>query len=54
MAQRNVQQAQQTREDLRRLVGFSPADEIEKLDRLKQAGSISNDEFTRLRSRLVQ
>ena len=54
MAQRNVQQAQQTREDLRRLVGFSPAEEIEKLDRLKQAGSISDDEFTRLRARLVQ
>jgi hypothetical protein len=54
MAERNVQHAQQAREDLRRAVGFSAADEIEKLDRLKQAGSISDAEFTRLRARLVQ
>ena len=54
MAERNVQQAQQTRDDLRRVVGFSVADEIEKLDRLKKAGSISDAEFARLRARLVQ
>lgn len=54
MAERNVQQAQQARDELRRVVGFSPAEEIEKLDRLKQAGSISDAEFTRLRARLVQ
>ena len=54
MAERNVQQVQQGRDDLRRTVGFSVADEIEKLDRLKQAGSISDAEFTRLRARLVQ
>src|SRR5215831_7737969 len=36
MAERNTQQAQQTRDELRRIVGFSPADEIEKLDRLKK------------------
>jgi hypothetical protein len=54
MADRNVQQAQQARDELRRVVGFSSADEIEKLDRLKKAGSISNAEFERLRTRLVQ
>jgi hypothetical protein len=54
MAERNVQQVQQGRDDLGRTVGFSVADEIEKLDRLKQAGSISDAEFTRLRARLVQ
>ncbi|MFZ1149156.1 MAG: SHOCT domain-containing protein [Xanthobacteraceae bacterium] len=54
MAERNVQQVQQARDDLRRVVGFSVADEIEKLDRLKQAGSISDAEFTRLRAKLVQ
>ncbi len=54
MAERNVQQAQQARDELRRVVGFSAADEIEKLDRLKKAGSISDAEFTRLRARLVQ
>jgi hypothetical protein len=39
---------------LRRIVGFSPADEIEKLDRLKKAGSITDAEFSRLRAKLVQ
>jgi ABC-type multidrug transport system fused ATPase/permease subunit len=52
MAQRNVQRVQQAHEDLRRLAG-STADEIEKLDRLKNAGSISDAEFTRLRARLL-
>ena len=33
---------------------FSAADEIEKLERLKNAGTISNDEYTRLRARVVQ
>ena len=54
MAERNVQQARQARDELRSVVGFSVADEIEKLDRLKQAGSISDAEFARLRARLVQ
>jgi hypothetical protein len=48
MAERNVQQAQQARDELRRVVGFSAADEIEKLDRLKKAGSISDAEFIAL------
>ena len=52
MAQRNVQRVEQAREDLRRLAG-STADEIEKLDRLKNAGSISDAEFTQLRARLL-
>jgi Phospholipase_D-nuclease N-terminal len=53
MAERNLQQAQAAREALRREFGFSAADEIEKLDRLKKAGSISDTEFTRLRAKLV-
>ena len=48
MAERNVQQAPQARDELRRVVGFSAADEIEKLDRLKKAGSISDAEFIAL------
>ena len=54
MAERNTQQAQQARDELRRVVGFSAADEIEKLDRLKKAGSITDAEFARLRAKLVQ
>jgi hypothetical protein len=54
MAERNVQRAQEARDELRRVVGFSAADEIQKLDALKKAGSISDAEFARLRARLVQ
>ena len=36
MAERTNQQAQKARDDLRHIVGFSAADEIEKLDRLKR------------------
>jgi len=39
---------------LRKVVGFSTADEIEKLDRLKKSGSITDQEFTQLRAKLVQ
>ena len=54
MAERNVQRAEEARDELRRVVGFSAADEIQKLDTLKKAGSISDAEFARLRARLVQ
>jgi hypothetical protein len=54
MAERSAQQARQARDEIRSAVGFSTADEIEKLGRLKQAGSISDAEFARLRARLVQ
>jgi hypothetical protein len=53
MAERNAQQAQQARDELRRVVGYSVADEITKLDQLKQSGSITGDEFQRLRAKLV-
>jgi len=53
MAERNAQQAQQAREELRRVVGFSVADEITKLDQLKKSGAITDDEFQRLRAKLV-
>jgi hypothetical protein len=54
MAERNAQQVQQTRDELRRAVGFSPADEIAKLDELKKSGSITTEEYGRLRAKLVQ
>ena len=54
MAERNLQQAQRARDELRQVVGFSAADEIKKLDELKKSGAISDAEFTRLRARLVQ
>ena len=54
MAERNEARARQTQEDFRKFVGFSAADEIEKLNRLKAAGSISEQEYGRMRARLVQ
>ena len=54
MAERQSQRVQQAREELRHVVGFSAADEIEKLERLKNSGTISNEEYTRLRARAVQ
>ena len=54
MAERQSQWQQQAREDMRHFVGYSAADEIEKLERLKNSGTISSEEFTRLRARAVQ
>ena len=54
MAERNAQQVQQSREELRRVVGFSAADEIGKLDQLKKSGSITGEEFARLRAQLIR
>jgi ABC-type multidrug transport system fused ATPase/permease subunit len=54
MAERSSQQAQQTRQELRRVVGFSAADEIKKLDDLKKSGSITDAEFKRLRAKVVE
>ncbi|WLA65303.1 hypothetical protein [Bradyrhizobium diazoefficiens] len=53
MAERNAEQAQRAREELRHIVGFSVADELTKLDQLRKAGSVTDDEYRRLRTRLV-
>ena len=53
MAERNAQQAEQARDELRRVIGFSVADEITKLDQLKRSGSITEAEYGRLRAKLV-
>jgi hypothetical protein len=53
MAERNQARAQQARDELHQIAGFSAADEIGKLDRLKSSGSISEQEYARLRARLV-
>ena len=54
MAERNEARAKQARDDLRQNLGLSVADEIEKLDRLKSTKSISEQEYTRLRARIVR
>ena len=54
MAERRNQQVQQAREELRQVIGYSVADELEKLERLKNSSAISGEEYTRLRARAVQ
>jgi len=54
MAERQSHRVEQAREDMRHFIGYSVADEIEKLERLKTSGTISNEEYTRLRARAVQ
>ncbi|MDY0884326.1 SHOCT domain-containing protein [Dongia soli] len=54
MAERNLNRERQARDELRKVVGYSVADELEKLNRLKSTGDISEQEFARLRARLVE
>ena len=54
MAERNRMQARQARDELRQVVGFSVADELAKLERLKSEKAISDQEYARLRARVVQ
>jgi hypothetical protein len=54
MAERNRMQSRQARDELRQIVGFSVADEIAKLERLKAEKAISDQEYARLRARVVQ
>jgi cbb3-type cytochrome oxidase subunit 3 len=54
MAERQSQRVQQAREDMRHFVGYSVAEELEKLERLRNSETISNAEYTRLRARAVQ
>ncbi len=53
MAARNAEQAKETRDELRKVVGYSAADEITKLDALRKSGSITEEEFSRLRARVI-
>jgi uncharacterized membrane protein len=54
LTERQQQRTQQARDELRQVVGYSVADELEKLERLKNSNVISNEEYTRLRARAVQ
>jgi predicted membrane channel-forming protein YqfA (hemolysin III family) len=53
MAERSEADAKAARDHLRDVVGFSAADEIEKLNKLKASGGITAEEYTRLRAKLV-
>jgi hypothetical protein len=53
MAERSTRATVQAQDELRQAVGFSVADELEKLDRMKSEGKLSDEEYQRLRGRLV-
>ena len=53
MAERNRAHARMARDEIRHIAGFSAADEIFKLDRLKSEKFISEEEYKRLRTRLI-
>lgn len=53
MGERSVAQARAAQKELREFVGFSPADELKKLDELKAAGTITADEYTKLRAKVI-
>ena len=50
MAQRQNRDVREARDEIRRQVGFSVADELEKLDRMKSEGKLSEEEYQRLRA----
>lgn len=53
MAQRNMQQMKQEQEQLRQIVGTSSADELKKLDDLKAAGSLTDEEYQTMRAKVI-
>jgi hypothetical protein len=53
VAERKREQARQARDELRQVSGFSVADEITKLEQLRSKNAISDEEYRRLRERLV-
>lgn len=54
MALRNQENAKQMRDHLRATIGFSVADELEKIEHLKETQKISADEYQKLRAKLLE
>ncbi len=53
MAERRMEDAKRAQNELRQVLGFSVADELTKLEKLKLEKMITPEEYTRLRLRLV-
>lgn len=53
MARRSHNAAVHARDDFRHMIGFSTADELEKLEKLKAAGSITAEEYAKLRAQAL-
>ena len=54
MAARRLQDVKHARDDMRRFIGFSVADELQKLETLKASKTITDEEYARLRARLIE
>jgi len=48
-----MQQVKAQEDQLRQIVGTSSADELVKLDQLKASGSITDDEYQKLRAKAI-
>jgi hypothetical protein len=53
MAERNVKQAQAQAEQLRQIVGTGSADELTKLEQLRTEGKLTDDEYQKMRARII-
>ena len=53
MADRNVQQMKAEQQQLRQIVGVTPADELIKLDQLKASGSITEEEYQTMKAKAI-
>ncbi len=53
MAERNQQAVQQEKQALRQFVA-TPADELERLSKLHDAGKLSDDEFAQMKAKVLQ
>ena len=53
MAERSMSEARVAREQMRAELGVSVADELEKLEGLKNQGKLTDEEYQRMRARIV-
>ena len=53
MTEQDREEMQKAQEMQRRISGFSPAEEIEKLSKLRDAGEISAEEYQRLKAQAL-
>ena len=54
MAERSQEQAKQMQQQLRQEVGYSSADELEKLKKLHDAGTLTDEEYAAQKAKVLQ
>jgi hypothetical protein len=53
MAKRNQEQAKEIQDQIRQQAGYSSADELEKLKKLHDAGTLSDDEYAAQKAKVL-